>query len=159
MERRWKRHLHDEERVGGHAEALMAGQAITLHLPDDLYARLKRQAEETHRSVEEELVDIVSQGIPRSPTLPDDLAVAVSQLALLPDEALWRAARSHFPAKAATRLETLHLKRQRAGLDQIETQELAGLMRQYERAMLVRARAAALLAERGHDVSSLRART
>jgi plasmid stability protein len=135
----------------------MASQSITLHLPDDLYTRLKRRAEDAHRTVEEELLEVVVSGFPESADLPDDLATAVSQLVLLPDDALWRAARSHLSSKAATRLETLHLKRQREGLDEPEAQELAGLVRQYERAMLVRARAVALLAERGYDVSALRA--
>jgi len=48
----------------------------------------------------------------------------------------------------------LHLKRQREGLTATEAAEAAGLTRQYERVMLVRARAAALLRERGHDVTS-----
>jgi hypothetical protein len=41
------------------------------------------------------------------------------------------------------------------GLTEAEVQEAATLLRQYERVMLVRAHAAALLKQRGHDVSSL----
>jgi len=74
---------------------------------------------------------------------------------LLDDEALWRAARGSLPAAAATQMEDLHLKRQREGLTDSEVKTLDGLVRQYERTMLVRAQAAALLKERGHDVSQL----
>jgi plasmid stability protein len=137
----------------------MSSQSITLHLPDDLYMALKQRAEETHRTVEEELLDVVTARVPRPDALPDDLEEAISQLPLLRDDALWRAARSHLSTKAVGRIEALHFKRQREGLDESETQELAGLVRQYERAMLVRARAVALLAERGYDVSELRAST
>jgi hypothetical protein len=85
--------------------------------------------------------------------LPADLAEAIFSLALLDDEALWQAARSHLPSEAAAQLEVLHLKRQQEGLTETETQILAGLVCQYERAMLVRAQAAVLLKQRGYDVS------
>jgi hypothetical protein len=52
-------------------------------------------------------------------------------------------------------MENLHLKRQREGLTEVEAQSLVGLVRQYERAMLVRAQATVLLKQRGHDVSEL----
>jgi hypothetical protein len=74
----------------------------------------------------------------------------------LDDEALWRAARTRLPADAVEELERLHLKRQRQGLTASEDEQVAALVRQYERVMLVRAQAAALLKERGHDVSVLR---
>jgi hypothetical protein len=59
----------------------------------------------------------------------------------------------------AAELEALHLKRQREGLTESETETLARLVRQYERAMLVRAQAAALLKQRGYDVAELIAGT
>jgi len=95
--------------------------------------------------------------VPVADELPADLAEAISPLALLDDQALWRAARSHLPLEAATQTEALHFKRQREGLTEAESYTIAGLVRQYERAMLVRAQAAALLKERGHDVSELTA--
>jgi hypothetical protein len=87
--------------------------------------------------------------------LPADLTEAISPLALLDDAELWRAARSRLADETAAQLEDLHLKRQRDGLTPAEEQTLAGLVRQYERVMLVRAQAAALLKQRGHDVTEL----
>lgn len=133
----------------------MAMQPVTLNLPGPLYKRLKRRADRSHRTVEAELLEMVVSAVPVADELPAELEDAISPLALLDDEALWRAARSHFPAEASAQLESLHLKRQSEGLTEIETQTLAGLMRQYERAMLVRAQAAALLKQRGHDVAGL----
>ncbi len=130
-------------------------QSITLNVPSVLYNHLKRRADQAHRSVEDELMEVVAAAVPVGDELPPDLNEAISPLSLLDDDGLWRAARSHFPAKAADQLEALHHKRQREGLTESEAQTLAGLVRQYERAMLVRAQAAALLKERGHDVSSL----
>jgi hypothetical protein len=57
-------------------------------------------------------------------------------------------------ADAAEELERLHDKRQREGLTDSEAQAAAALTRQYERIMLVRAEAAALLMDRGRDVSA-----
>ena len=133
----------------------MSLQQLTINLPEPLYNRLKQRAAQTQRSVEAELVDVVALALPVADALPTDLAEAISQLALLNDSDLWRAARSTLPAEAAERLEALHLKRQREGLAEQEEDEVASLTRQYERVMLVRAHAAQLLKQRGHDVSSL----
>jgi len=133
----------------------MAVQSVTLNLPVPLYNQIKRRAEQAHRTVEVELLDVVATAVPIAESLPADLAEALSPLPLLDDEALWRAAQSHLPGKVAAQLEALHLKRQREGLTEAETQTCAGLVRQYERAMLIRAQAAALLKQRGYDVSKL----
>lgn len=131
-------------------------QTITLHLPEDLYHRLKQSAEQRQRSIEEEVLDVVASAVPQADVdLPNNLAGELAQLSVLGDDALWRAARSHLSAKIAQRLESLHLRRQSQGLTEAEGAELAGLVRQYERALLVRAQAAAILARRGHDVSGL----
>ena len=133
----------------------MTVHAVTLHVPSLLYEQLKRRAEQAQRTVEAELLDIVVTSVPMSDDLPADLAEAITPLELLDDEALWRAARCSLPAEATTQMEDLHLKRQREGLTDSEVKTLDGLVRQYERTMLVRAQAAALLKDRGHDVSQL----
>ena len=133
----------------------MSVQPITVNLPTALYSRLRRRAEESRRTVEAELLDVVTTAVPVADDLPADLNEAISPLSLLDDTALWRAARSRMADATAAQLEALHLKRQRDGLTATEDQTLAGLVRQYERVMLVRAQAAALLKQRGHDVSEL----
>lgn len=125
-------------------------QAITVRFPDGLYERVKREAERARRSLEEEVLDGVASALPDQPALAPDLARAVGDLAVLDDAALVRAARSHLPLRAARRMEALHLKSQREGLNSTEDEELAGLVRRYERALLVRAHAARLLQQRGH---------
>lgn len=133
----------------------MTTQAVTVHLPTRLYERLQQQAARAQRSVEDEVLEAVATTVPIGDELPDDLADALSPLALLDDEALWHAARSALPREAAEEMEALHLKRQRAGLTPSEAQRLATLVRQYEHYMLVRAQAAVLLQARGHDISAL----
>ena len=133
----------------------MTVQPVTLQLPNALYHHLKRRAEQARRSVEDELVEVVATAVLVGDELSADLGEATSPLSLLGDNDLWRAARSHLPAEASAQLESLHLKRQSEVLTESEKQTLASLVRQYERAMLVRAQAAALLKQRGYDVSVL----
>jgi plasmid stability protein len=141
--------------IGDKGGVPMTLQTVTLNVPDVLYARLKQRAQQANRTVEAELLEVLATAVPVADELPADLEAALSPLALLDDESLWRAAQNQLAPEAAAELENLHLKRQREGLTAAETQTLAGLVRQYERAMLVRAQAAALLKQRGHDVSSL----
>ncbi len=129
--------------------------AVTLHLPAPLYGHLKRRADESRRSVEAELLQVVETAIPREEALHPELAVAVSELAHLSDEKLWSAARTRLTRETSAQLESLHFKQQSEGLSEEEEATDARLLREYERVMLVRAEAARLLKDRGHDVSSL----
>jgi len=135
----------------------MTIQPVTLNLPDLLYHQIKLRAEQSHRSVEAELLEVVASALPVVDELPADLNEAISPLALLDDESLKRAARSHLAAEVAAQMEGLHLKRQREGLTEVESQTLASLIRQYERAMLVRSHSVALLKKRGYNVSEFAA--
>ncbi len=133
----------------------MAVHTVTLHLPSALYARVTQCAEQTGRTIEDQVLDILAAAMWTSEDLPDELARTLTVLALLNDAALWRAARSQLDPSAGDRIEALHDKRQSEGLTDDKSATLARLMRQYERALLVWAYAAALLGRRGHDMSSV----
>lgn len=134
----------------------MSALALTINLPEPIYERLARRASKTQRSLEAELVEAVATSFPdESDTLPIDMADAIAALHLLDDEALWRAARTCLAPEKAAELEELHLRRQAGGLSEPELNTLNMLMSEYTRTLLVRSRAAALLKQRGHDVSSL----
>jgi len=133
----------------------VGAQAVTVTLPAPLYERLVRRATNAHRTVEAELVDAVTALFHEPDELPADMAEAIDALSMLGDEDLWRAARHGLAPEKAEAIEDLHVKRQREGLSASESEALATLMKEYSRVMLVRARAAALLKQRGHDVSGL----
>jgi plasmid stability protein len=133
----------------------MTSQTLTLNVPERLYSRLRERARQTNRSIEAEMLEVLATAVPADEDLPADLAQNLSSLSGLDDESLWQAARSHFATEALGQLEELHHKRQREGLTEAEAQTLAGLIGQYERAMLVRAHATLLLKQRGFDVSNL----
>lgn len=133
----------------------MATQTVTLRMPDPLYDQLMHRAVETQRSFEEETLEVLAAVLPGRGELSADLKQAIDSLVVLEDAALWQAAQSRLADDVASELEALHDKRDRVGLTDSESQQLAALLRQYERQMLVRAQAAALLRERGHDVTRL----
>jgi plasmid stability protein len=107
----------------------VSSQSVTLRLPDPLYQLLKRRAEQAKRPVEDELLDVVAAAMPVGDDLPQELTEAISQLALLDDESLWRAARTRLPEDAAEELEGLHIKRQREGLSSLEAEKAEALLR------------------------------
>jgi plasmid stability protein len=137
----------------------MATQTLTVRLLDGLYERLQQRAQQSHRSLEAELLEALSSAVPGHDGLPRSLSVELAQLDTMEDAELWRAAKCRLTKKSALQLEALHVKRQREGPSESEAQVLAELVVQYERSMLIRARAAALLKERGHDLSGLAAPT
>ena len=128
---------------------------VMVNLPQRLYGRVQKRAQLTARSVESELLEAVARAMQAADDLPDELSSVMDNLSLLDDKSLLRAAQAKLKASESTQMEKLHLKRQRAGLNDSEAQTLANLVRQYEKNMLVRAQSAALLKKRGHDISNL----
>lgn len=130
-------------------------QTVTLQVPEHLYARIQERAERSRRSVEAELVDVLTTAVPEGDEIASDMAEAVVALGQLGEAELWEAARQKLPAGVSEELQSLHFKQQRVGLTPAELERSEELCLDYDRAMLIRARAAALLKERGHDVSGL----
>jgi len=87
--------------------------------------------------------------------LSQDVAKAFDDLELLNDQELWRAAQNRLPNDTRSELEALNLKQQIERLTPVEHAALEQLVHQYDQAVLLRAEAARLLKERGHDVSKL----
>ena len=132
----------------------MSTHAITLQLPDPLYEQIKSRAQRARQTVETEVLSLVTTAVEEE-DLPDDMAAAIEGLGFLDDAALWRAARSTLATEKQEQLEALNFKQQSEGLTRSESEAHATLLHAYDRAVLVRARAAELLFERGHDVAEL----
>ena len=130
----------------------MTLQTVTLHLPAAFYQTIAQRARQESRSVEDELVAVVTAALPDINDLPDDLAREIGQLAVLTDAELAQAARTTLAPQETEQMQTLMLKRQHEGLTRQETQTAEQLVKRYDRVMLLRAQAAALLKERGHDL-------
>lgn len=134
----------------------MNTQPVTVQMPENLYERLQLLAEKRKSSLESELIEVVANALPvEEEQLSAELNQLLNDLSVLDDKALWQAGRSHLPRSASERLEFLHHKRQREGLTPTERDESTTLLAQYERYLLVRAQAAALLQQRGFGVAEL----
>jgi hypothetical protein len=87
--------------------------------------------------------------------LSPELLAAVAAVESLADDDLWHLARKALSPEASRELEALHLKQRDDGLSREEDDRRAKLVQEYERTMLIRAQAARLLKDRGHDISGL----
>ncbi len=130
----------------------MTAHAITLKLPSPLYDHFQSRAERTHRSLEAELLDAVATVAEDAEDLAPGLAAAVADLDLLSDDELRLAARNRLSEDARAQLVRLNDKQTLTPTEK-ETQEQ--LVREYDRAVLLRAEALRLLKERGQAVSEL----
>lgn len=133
----------------------MASPPLTIQLPDLLYDHLRARAEQSQRTVQEELVHVVSLAVPSQPLLPDSLRQALDDLDRLPDEKLWEAAAAQVADTSVNRLDELSHDRRSRPLTTAEQAEQTQLLLECDRVMLVRAKAARLLQQRGHDISAL----
>jgi plasmid stability protein len=132
----------------------MTTQTVTLSVPAELYLRLQQCAAESQRSIEQELLQLLTSAL-SDHTVPRELAEAMASLSALSDSELWQVSRSQLTTEATQELESLHFKRQREGLSQQEEQRADELERLFDRLVLLRSKAAVLLKQRGHDVTAL----
>ena len=136
----------------------MAVQVMNIRLPDRLYKRVKQRADQTKRSVEDELVAVVEDALVDDDWsgIPQDIALELKQLKFLDDSYLWEVARQVVPSAKSARMQTLVLKQQNEGLTKHEEAEAKLLQHVAHRVMLLRAEAALLLKTRGHNISTLK---
>ncbi len=95
----------------------MTSKPIMVNLPDVLYERIQQRAEQNQHSIETELIEVVTSALPVVDELPADLVQAISPLSFLDDKALEQAAKNPLAKKKSAKLQALHLKQQREGLD------------------------------------------
>jgi hypothetical protein len=133
----------------------MGDRTVTVTVPPGLYEHLQKRAQQRQRSIEDEVVLTLAAAVPSGDALPSDFEATLASLASLDDEALWRLARSRVADEDASRLAELGDRRQRAGLTDNELREAEDLVQRHDRVIVVRAEAAALLKQRGHDINRL----
>ena len=133
----------------------MQKQSVVIDLPDDVYNKYKQRAAHTQRTVEAVITEVVFKAAPVDDKLNNELEELVAQLAFLDGPALERIAHSKMPQKEAVRIEALHFKRQNHQLDTPQTEELAQLMKKFDRWFVLRNAALDTLIERGSSVAEL----
>jgi hypothetical protein len=133
-------------------------QTITISLPEGVYERIKRQSQQNRRTVGDEVVAAVLETLPNDEQLPGDIEQELAQLDTLTVEDLWAAARLTAPPDKEGQMQALLDRQDMEGLTPSEQQEARLLAHFFNRIMLIRAKAAVLLQERGQDIDVLRKR-
>jgi hypothetical protein len=130
----------------------MTTTMIPVQLPESLFQRLKRAAELTHRSVEELAATTLEAALPLAPDVPPEIANELTAMHLFSDEALWAATAPSLSPTEETRLTQLNCAATERALTRAEQAEQHSLIAAYHRSVLRRAKALALLAQRGHQL-------
>jgi len=131
----------------------MPTRTITLELPELLYARLEQAADATHSTLDQIIQRVVQIGSPpRWDDAPAEFQLDLAALDRLDDAAFWRIARSRASAAETERYQELLDQNANDQLKPEDRAELNQLRAQFDRAMLRKAHAAALLRWRGHAI-------
>ncbi|MGD9098909.1 MAG: hypothetical protein PVF45_00415 [Anaerolineae bacterium] len=131
----------------------MTTQTVSVGLPRSVFLKLERAAELTHCTIEEDvLTTTVNAALVEHPDLPADLANELSAMHLFSDEALWAASHPCLSPAEQVRLSQLNHKAGERPLTQVEAAEQEHLLNAYHRSVLRRAKALAILAQRGHPL-------
>lgn len=131
----------------------MTLRTVTMQLPENLYLRLQQTAQATKQSFEAILLRALQVGSPPAwESAPAEFQADLAALDRLDDAALWRMARTRATAAQMERYQTLLDKNANNALSAEERAELAQLRAEFDRQMLRKVHAAALLQWRGHQI-------
>ncbi|MBC8330618.1 MAG: hypothetical protein H8E28_01430 [Anaerolineae bacterium] len=131
----------------------MSLRTVTMQLPENLYLRLQQTARSTRQSFDDILLRSVQVGSPPAwESAPAEFQADLAALDRLDDAALWRVARSRAGVDATARYQVLLDKNAEGTLSAKEGAELTHLRAEFDRQMLLKVHAAALLQWRGHQI-------
>ena len=133
----------------------MCSATVSISLPERLFQKLKRVADLTHRSVEEVAATSLEVALPADQNLPAELADELAAMRLFSDDALWAATTPSLKATEEQQLLDLNTTAGERDLSSEETAEQQRLIDAYQRSVIRRAQALAILAQRGHNISRM----
>ena len=133
----------------------MSQSALTLHLPDEIYERVRRFAKGMNQPMEKALVNIVKAATPSLERVPVSFRAELEALEDLGDKELWEISEKRPAPAQQRRLESLLDKNQRGRLTDRQRQALATLRSAADLLMLQRSYAYLLLKYRGHRIPAL----
>jgi hypothetical protein len=133
----------------------MTDRTITVAVPQETFELFRERAEQAQRSVEEAVLEAMRAALTDGASTTEERQPVLAALALLDTAALWQLVRRGAETEDVLVLAALNEKRQREGLTPAEERVVRELIRHHDRAVLLRAKALALLRQRGEDVSAL----
>lgn len=131
----------------------MNGTTIAVELPVAAYNQLHTLAMRQRKTVPEVVRDLVLQDLPGLPALPENVEAELASFVVLSDELLWMVARSSLDSAQQLQLASLNWKAQQGPLSAEEKAQQQNLVDAYDRMLVRRAQAAAVLSGRGYDLS------
>ncbi len=130
----------------------MTTASVAVKIPQALYHRLEQTAVRLQKPVEKLLVETLQAALPAADEIPDHIKAEVAALDRLDRVRLREIAESEMGLKDQQSLEQILDWQGIRPLTNEETSQLAALRTEYGRILLRKARAFALLAERGQPI-------
>jgi hypothetical protein len=130
-------------------------QTLTITLPDAVFQKLTRVARLTYQTIDEVVASTVETSLPGGRNLPDALEAELAAMHLYSDDALWAAVEPSLSPYELRRMEQLSDLVDERELTPREEAEQLDLLSAYDRSVLRRAQALALLKQRGHELTSI----
>lgn len=131
----------------------MTLRTVTIQIPQSTYTILKERSKVRQQSITDEVASLVisSAKAPRQSQYKTDLA----QLDVMSDQELWKAARTMADTAQQAAAHKLLEKLKLVGLTESEEEQMKLFSEMFNRTMLIRSKAAAILYQRGHDIDEL----
>jgi hypothetical protein len=126
---------------------------ITIDLPAPIAEQLEEEATRQKIHVRELVREIILEHWSGLPSLPDDVEAELAAFHQLSDNLLWLIARTTLTVDEQAELADLNDEAQSRYLSHDEEARRDVLLEAYDRVMLRRAQAAAILQSRGYDLS------
>ena len=124
-------------------------------MPAATYEPFRRRAEREHRSVEEAVLAAMEAALAEPADSDEERRAMLGALDGLDSAALRQLVARGAETEDVLVLAALNERRQRAGLTPVEERMVERLIRQHDRAVLLRAKALAVLHGRGEDIAAL----
>lgn len=127
----------------------------TVTIPDALYEKAQRVAQQTSRQVDD-VIRSMLEGALDQPLfdLPEDEKEELKAMAYLADDTLWTIAREQLPEAVQERMSILMTRNTRGAISSDEYAELAELVERGNRLTLRKAQAMKYLTERGYRITA-----
>lgn len=129
----------------------MMTEPIVLTVPEKIANLAREIAETTNQPVEDVLIDQLKKLSPPVPVLPPDEQAELEVLHHLSDDTLWTIAREQMPEDVQARAHELMDKNSVDTITDEEYAELEQLVERADRLMLRKAKASAILQNRGYS--------
>lgn len=131
----------------------MSARTISVELPEPVYRSLERAAALTYRSVDDLVLSALGVTLSLPPDINPEIYDELAAMEHFSDAALTAASKSSLSPSQQTRLQQLNQEAGAHTLTPSESNEQTQLIELYQRAVLRRARALALLQFRGYSLS------